>query len=543
MWEDAGQFDYIVIGAGSAGAVVAAGLSENTNNRVLLLEAGGMDNHPGFRLPLLMGAFIKSGIYNWNYQTEPEAGLNDRRIPWPRGRVIGGTSTLNGMVYIRGLPSDYDGWAQIGLRGWSWDDVLPLFQKSEGHEDRRDPFHGIAGPLNVGRARGRNPLTRAFVEAGGQAGYPVNDDFNGARQEGFGFYDFTIRNGRRCGTARAFVRPSLGRKNLKLVTRALTTRIVIESGRATGVEYQCGEKLWRAQAGREIVLSAGAVNSPQILMLSGIGRAEDLRGHGITPVVDLPGVGQNLQDHFDCSLVYESPMPVSLYRQLRADRLASALVNGLMFGKGPATVFPYEGGAFIRVQPGAEDPDIQFHFMHGREDTAHLHGFGFGSDRPDDKHGFTLRVSPLRPESRGTIHLRSADPREAPVINANYLATEFDVQTTILGLRAMRQVVRQPAFDQYRGREIWPGPQVESDAEFRTWLSDAGGTTFHPVGTCAMGTGPDAVVDEALSVRGVRGLRVADASIMPRIVSGNTNAPSIMIGEKAAALVGGEPTV
>ncbi|MGO6986352.1 GMC family oxidoreductase [Rhizobium leguminosarum] len=539
MRDDAGQFDYIVIGAGSAGAVVAARLSENANNRVLLLEAGGMDNHPGFRLPLLMGAFIKSGIYNWGYETEPEPHLDDRRIPWPRGRVIGGTSTLNGMVYIRGVPSDYDGW---GLKGWSWDEVLPFFRKSEGHEDRGDPFHGTAGPLHVGRARGRNPLTQAFVEAGGQAGYPNNDDFNSARQEGFGFYDFTIRNGRRCGTARAFVRPSLSRKNLKLVTRALTTRIVIENGRATDVEYQSGNKLWRARAGRETILSAGAVNSPQILMLSGIGRAADLRGHGITPVLDLPGVGQNLQDHFDCCLVYESTAPVSLYRQLRVDRLAFALVRGLMFGKGAATVFPYEGGAFIRVQPGAEDPDIQIHFMHGREDTARLHGFGLGSGRPNDKHGFTLRVSPLRPESRGAIRLRSADPREAPVINANYLATEYDVQTTILGLRAMRQVVQQPAFDHCRGREIWPGQQVESDAEFRNWLGGAGGTTFHPVGTCTMGTAPDAVVDETLRVRGVEGLRVADASIMPRIVSGNTNAPSIMIGEKAAALISGEPT-
>lgn len=542
MREDAGQFDYIVIGAGSAGAVVAARLSEDPSNRVLLLEAGGMDSHPGFRLPLLMGAFIKSGIYNWSYETEPEARLNGRRIPWPRGRVIGGTSTLNGMVYIRGVPSDYHGWAEMGLRGWSWDDVLPLFQKSEGHRDRHDAFHGVAGPLHVGRAQGRNPLTQAFVAAGVQAGYPINDDFNGARQEGFGFYDFTIRNGRRCGTARAFVRPSLGRKNLKLVTRALTTRIVIENGRATDVEYQSGNTLWRARAGREIILSAGAVNSPQILMLSGIGRAEDLRGHGITSVVDLPGVGQNLQDHFDCCLVYESPATVSLYRQLRVDRLASALVKGLMFGKGPATVFPYEGGAFIRVQPGAEDPDVQIHFMHGREDTARPHGFGFGSNRPDDKHGFTLRVSPLRPESRGTIRLRSADPCEAPVINANYLATDYDLRTTVLGLRAMRQVVRQPAFDRYRGREIWPGPQVESDEEFRAWLGEAGGTTFHPVGTCAMGTGPDAVVDEALRVRGVTGLRVADASIMPRIVSGNTNAPSIMIGEKAAALISGKPS-
>ena len=532
MQTESEQFDYIVIGAGSAGAAAAARLAEDADVSVLLLEAGGMDWHPGFRLPLLMGAFIKSGVYNWNYETEPEENLGGRKIPWPRGKVIGGSSTLNGMVYIRGVPSDYDTWAQMGLKGWSWDEVLPFFRKSEGHEDRRDSHHGTAGPLNVGRARGRNPLAQVFIEAGRQAGYPANDDFNGPRQEGFGYYDFTIKNGKRFGTARAFVRPAMARKNFRLVTHALTSRIVIEDGRAAAVKYIRGGTRQIPRARREIILCGGAINSPQILMLSGIGAADELRALGIAPVMDLPGVGRNLQDHFDCALVYESPAPVSLYRQLRIDRVALSLAQGMLTGKGPATVFPYEGGAFIKVQPGAHDPDIQIHFMHGREDTARVHLLAGG--RPERKHGFTVRVSPLRPESRGSIRLRSADPRVAPLMQANYLDAEYDVETTIAGVRAMRKVIAQPAFDGYRGREIWPGPGVESDADFRAWLKAAGGTTFHPSGTCAMGVGPDAVLDEKLRVRGVTGLRVADASVMPRVVSGNTNAACIMIGERAA---------
>lgn len=534
MREEDGTYDYIVIGAGSAGAVVAARLSENPAHRVLLLEAGGMDRHPGFRLPLLMGAFIKSGIYNWGYETEPEPHLDDRRIPWPRGKVIGGTSTLNGMVYIRGVPSDYDGW---GHKGWSWDEVLPFFRKSEGHESRYDPLHGTSGPLHVRRAAGRHLLAEAFIRAGLEAGYPMNDDFNGPSQEGFGYYDFTIRNGRRCGTARAYVRPSLARKNLELITHALTSRLIIEDGRVTAVDYERGGKIHRARAAREIVLSAGAINSPQILMLSGIGDARDLKRLGIEPALDLPGVGRNLQDHFDCALVYESPEPVSLYSQLRFDRAGLAVLRGMLFGTGPATIFPYEGGAFIKVNPEAADPDIQIHFMHGREDTAQLHAPSLRGEKAETKHGFTIRVSPLRPESRGDVRLRSADPHDAPLMRANYLSTDYDVETTLGGLRAMRHVVRQPAFDRYRGREIWPGPEVASDRDFRHWLSQAGGTTFHPVGTCAMGNGPEAVVDEKLRLRGLAGLRVADASIMPRIISGNTNAASIMIGERAAQMI------
>lgn len=530
------RFDHIVIGAGSAGAVAAARLSEDPGRRVLVLEAGGMDRHPGFRLPLLMGAFIKSGIYNWGYATEPEPHLAGRRIAWPRGRVIGGTSTLNGMVYIRGVPSDYDGWAQAGNPGWSWDDVLPFFRRAEGHETRRDALHSGEGPLTVGRARGRNPLVAAFIEAGRQAGHPVNDDFNGPTQEGFGRYDFTIRDGRRCSTARAYLRPALARPNLTLHLRAQVTRVVVEKGRAVAVDYLHRGQPRRAWADREILLSGGAINSPHLLMLSGIGPADQLAGHGIPVLADLPGVGENLMDHFDCSIVHAARQPVSLYRDLRLDRAVLAVLRGMAFGTGPATIFPYEGGAFLKVEDRAADPDIQVHFMHGREDTAALHLLP-GDARPEDKHGFTVRVSPCRPESRGWVRLASADPLAAPRMAANYLATEYDRRVTLAGLRAMREVIAQPAFDAFRGAELSPGPAVQDDAALLAWLARIGGTTFHPSGTCAMGTGPRAVVDARLRVRGIDGLRVADASIMPRIVSGNTNAACIMIGEKAADMI------
>jgi choline dehydrogenase len=534
----ADSYDYIVIGAGSAGCVLANRLSADPKRSVLLVEAGGRDRHPLVQLPMLMGKLMHSRIYNWQYETEPEPELDNRRIYWPRGKALGGTSTINGMIYVRGNAYDYDRWAQMGLPGWSYAEVLPYFRKSEGHIERRDAFHGDAGSLTVCRARSRHPLFDTFVEAGQQAGHPRNDDFNGVEQEGFGRYDFTIRKGKRCSAAKAFLRPAMTRPNLTVVTGALTTRIVIEKGRAVAIEFIEAGEARTARSRREIILSAGAVNSPQILMLSGIGNADELGQHDISTIHHLPGVGKNLQDHVDVCVVYEAVKPVTLYRDLRVDRLALAIAQGFFFGKGVATTFPYEAGAFMKSRPGLAAPDIQAHFMPALEKTANLHWpKPFSRSKVEDNHGMTIRVGPVNPESRGAVTLRSADPRDPPRIFANYLQTEFDRQTTIAGVKLIREVMTQPAFNGIRGREVAPGPDFNSDKELKQWLKRAGGTTLHPVGTCKMGNDPTAVVDAELRVRGIAGLRVADASIMPIISSGNTNAPTIMIGEKAADMV------
>jgi choline dehydrogenase len=538
MPERGNAYDYIIIGAGSAGCVLANRLSEDAGCRVLLLEAGGRDSNPLVRLPMLMGKLMHSGLYNWHYHTEPEPHLNGRKIYWPRGKALGGTSTINGMIYVRGNAHDYDRWAQMGNPGWSYDDVLPLFRKSEAHVERRDDFHGAGGPLTVCRARGHNPLFDVFVEAGKQAGHGFTDDFNGARQEGFGRYDFTIRNGKRWSTASAFLRPAMQRPNLVVEINALTQRIVVENDRAVGVEFTQRGAARRATATREVILSAGAVNSPQILMLSGIGDAEELRRHGLAVVHHLPGVGQNMQDHVDCCLIYECVKPITLYGDLRADRLLWSVAQGMAFGRGIATTFPYEAGAFMKSRPELIAPDIQAHFMPALEKTANLHWPKlFGRTAVEANHGFTIRVGPVNPESRGWIKLRSTKPSDPPLIQANYLATEFDRNTTVAAVRMMREVIAQPAFDGLRGRELAPSAERQSDAELKEWLRSAALTTLHPVGTCKMGSGPEAVVDSALRVHGIAGLRVADASIMPIISSGNTNAPTIMIAEKAATLI------
>ncbi|BCH23924.1 choline dehydrogenase [Mesorhizobium sp. L-8-10] len=532
-------YDFIVVGAGSAGCVLANRLSADPANKVLLLEAGGKDNNPLFRLPMLMGKLFQSGIYNWHYHTEPEPHLNGRSLYWPRGKALGGSSTINGMIYVRGNRHDYDRWAQLGLPGWSYDEVLPAFRRSEGHIQRKDGYHGSEGELTVCRARSTNPLHDVFAQAGSEAGYRLNDDFNGEDQEGFGKFDFTIRKGKRWSTSYAFLRPVLSRPNLTVETRALTRRILIENGRAVGVEFQQGGAVRSVRATREVVVCAGTVNSPQLLMLSGIGPADELAGHGISTVADLPGVGKNLQDHVDCVMVYECTKPVTLYSDLRADRLIWSIIEGTLFGRGVATTFPYEAGAFLKSRADLVAPDIQVHFMPALEKTANLHFPNPFRKKVavEANHGFTLRVGPVNPESRGEITLRSADPSQAPKIQANYLETEFDRRTMIAGIRMTREVIGQKAFDPYRGKELAPGPERMSDAELVEWLRATAMTTFHPVGTCKMGNDPMAVVDTRLKVRGVEGLRVADASIMPIISSGNTNAPAIMIGERAADFI------
>ena len=538
------SWDYVIVGAGSAGCVLANRLSADPGCSVLLVEVGRRDRNPLFRLPMLMGRLFHSGICNWRYHTEPVPGLNGRSLYWPRGKVLGGSSTINGMVYVRGNRHDYDRWAQMGLTGWSHEDVLPAFLRSEGHVQRSGAYHDGTGELTVCRARGANPLFDLFIEAGRQAGHPVNDDFNGAVQDGFGRYDFTIRRGKRWSTSFAFLRPVLHRRNLTVATGALTLRVLVEKGRATGVEIGRSGRRHRVRAAREVVLSAGTVNSPQILMLSGIGPPEELGRHGIEVVHDLPGVGRNLQDHVDCVLSYECRQPITLYRDLRADRMVGSIVRGMLFGEGIATTFPYEAGAFLKTRPELAAPDVQLHFMPALEKTANLHYPNpFRRGRPAEAdHGLTVRVGPLVPESRGAITLRSANPAEPPRIQPDYLEQDADRRTMVAGVRIVRDVMGRPALAGYCGRELAPGGEVRTDEEVTAWLRASAMTTFHPVGTCKMGIDPMAVVDARLKVHGIEGLRVADASVMPVIPSGNTNAPAIMIGERAAEFVRGEPS-
>lgn len=527
--------DVVVIGAGSAGAVVAGRLARDPDRRVLLIEAGGRDWNPLLRVPLMTGVLLRGRHANWFYHSEPEPGLGGRRLFWPRGKVLGGSSAINGMVWTRGVPADYDGWAQRGLPEWSWEQVLPAYREIEAYWAGASEWHGASGPQPVTRLSALHPLSEAFLSAGCAAGHPVSEDFNGPSPEGVGQYDFTIRNGRRVSSAAAFLHPLRERPNLSVLTGAHVLRIMIERGRARGVEILKGGRRIVCHADGEVVLSAGAVNSPQVLMLSGIGPADALTSHGIDVVADLPGVGKNLQDHLLVRVEHACTEPITLHALLRADRAAAALLRALVTGTGPAARFPLEVGAFLRSDPAREVPDLQAHFLPGLS-TAALR-MPFAPARPGSGHGFFANIYQLRPESRGEILLRSADPLAAPLIRGNYLSSPADLAALRAGVRLLREIFAQAPFDRWRGPERAPGPARQSDADLDAWIRASADTVFHPVGTCRMGTDPMAVCDGTLRVRGVENLRLADASVMPTMPGCNTHAPSMMIGARAAGFI------
>jgi choline dehydrogenase len=531
---DQESYDYVIIGAGSAGCVLAARLSEDRDMRVLLLEAGGSDRNPIFRIPLMTGMLLRNRYANWFYRTEPEPNLEGRRIFWPRGKVIGGSSTINGMVYVRGLPIDYDGWAQSGLPAWSAERVLPYFRRSEANERGADAFHGADGPLRVTRPSPWSELSRAFVEAGGQAGFPLTADFNGPSPEGFGFFDFNIVRGRRWSSARGFLDPARARPNLTVVTRAHAARIGFEGRRATRVDARVRGAVRSFRAAREIVVCGGTINSPALLMHSGIGDPAILRPLGIDIVAALSGVGRNLQDHLLIRVEHACTRPVTLHALMRIDRAAFAFAQALLFGRGPMSHFPLEAGAYYRSDPALDTPDLQTHFLPGLS-TAALRVTGLrGPTLKHDGDGFFANAYRMRPESRGALRIVSSDPFAPPAMQPNYLATPGDLIALRNATRILREVFAQRAFDPYRGRELAPGPEIRSDAEIDAWIRRTADGVFHLTGTCKMGLGEDAVVDEQLRVRGVEGLRVADASVMPQIASTNTHAPTVMIAERAA---------
>jgi len=529
MSEDS-THDFVVVGAGTAGCALAARLSENGRHSVLLLEAGPKDDYLWIHIPIGYGKTMFHPVYNWRFETEPEPGMNGRRIYWPRGRCLGGSSSINGLIYIRGQHEDYDHWASLGNEGWAWKDVLPYFRKLEANSRGASDLHGADGPVSCSDIRGRHELIEALIAGAGSLGVPRNDDFNGERQEGVGYYQLFTRKGWRSSTAVAYLKPARARPNLRVETDAHATRILFEGTRATGVAYRQRGRDLVARAAREVIVAAGAIQSPQLLQLSGVGPAELLREHGIAVVADRPGVGENLQDHLQLRLVFKCTKAITTNDDLASWwRSARIGLQWLLLREGPLAIGINQGGLFTRVLPESTRPDIQFHIATLSADLA--------GAKPHPFSGFTLSVCQLRPGSRGTVRIKSADAFQPPAMAPNYLSAEEDRRCAVEAVKFARRLAATAAVAPYVREEYKPGPGVGSDAEILDWCRGSGATIFHPSGTCRMGSDAMAVVDSRLRAIGVAGLRVVDCSVMPTLVSGNTNAPVAMIAERASDLI------
>ncbi len=528
------SFDYIIVGAGSAGATLASRLTEDGRHSVLLLEYGGSDRSIFIQMPAALSIPLNKKAYNWGYESEPEPALNHRRINCPRGKALGGSSSINGLVYVRGHRLDFDRWAREGARGWAYEDVLPYFRRAESYRGAPSQYRGALGPLTVTPGARKNPLFDAFIEAGRQAGYPVSADLNGPESEGFGGFDMTVKDGVRASTANAYLRPAMKRANLKVETHALATRILFEGRRAVGVAYRRGGEARQAWA-REVIVCAGAINSPQLLKLSGVGPAAELRALGIEVVRDAPGVGENLQDHLEYYFQVASRQPITLYSHTGLIGRARVGLQWLLSGTGLGASNQFEAGAFIRSRADVAHPDIQFHFL--------PLAVTYDGNNLASEHGFQAHVGTLRSKSRGHVRLKSADPREAPKIVFNYMSHPDDWEEMRASVRLTRRIFAQEALAPYVGREIQPGGAVESDEEIDAFLREKLESAYHPCGACKMGAPDDpmAVVDPQTRAIGLEGLRVVDSSIMPSITSGNLNAPTIMMAEKAADMILSRP--